>query len=55
MSAVTTAVFLRSYYKYKYRPQYYYLYTMLGVSETIFKLPLPRRTLVQTDSSVLEG
>ncbi|XP_068698038.1 NADPH oxidase 4-like isoform X2 [Montipora foliosa] len=32
MSAVTTAVFLRSYYKYKYRPQYYYLYTMLGES-----------------------
>ena len=33
VSTVTAAVFLRSYYKYRYCPEYYYLYAMLGVSE----------------------
>ncbi|KAL9969507.1 hypothetical protein ACROYT_G021728 [Oculina patagonica] len=32
ISAVFVAIFLRSYYKYRSCPQYYYLYTMLGDS-----------------------
>ncbi|KAK2558019.1 NADPH oxidase 4 [Acropora cervicornis] len=34
--AIATAIFLRSYYKYKYYLQYYYLYGMLGVIARLF-------------------
>lgn len=32
ISAIIVAVFLFSYFKYRYGPQYYYLYAILGVS-----------------------
>lgn len=32
ISAIVVAVFLCSYFKYRYGPQYYYLYAILGVS-----------------------